>query len=60
MLASAQPVLHRAVAPIFAASGFTSEGYRISRKCVAGSVSLARAVSINDAKSDVVEADHSK
>jgi hypothetical protein len=58
MLASAQPVLHRAAVPILAAAGFPGEGCRSGRQRATGSVSLTRAVSIADAKAGVVEADH--
>lgn len=61
MLASAQPVLHRAAVPILAAAGFPGEGRRIGRRRATGPVSLARAVSIAEAKAGAFqEADYSK
>ncbi|MGO9778035.1 MAG: hypothetical protein ACLPM3_15760 [Terracidiphilus sp.] len=58
MHASTQPVLHRAAAPIVAAAGFTGEDCRIGRRYATGSLLQAHGISIADAKSCVVEADH--
>ncbi len=61
MPASAQPVLHRAAEPIVAAAGFAGDGCRIDRERATGSVSLAGAVSMADAKTGAVqEASHSQ
>lgn len=58
MLASAQPVLHRAAVPILAAAGFPGEGCRIDRQRSIGSILEECGISIADAKAGVVEADH--
>jgi hypothetical protein len=58
MLASAQSVLHRAVVPIVLAAGFPGEDRRIVRQRATGSISSARANSIADARTGVVEASH--
>ena len=61
MLASAQPVLHRIAVPTSQQLGsrwIPGEGCRIGRQRATGSVSLARAVSIADAKAGIVEASH--
>ena len=58
MLASAQSVLHRATAPALAAAGFPGEGCRIGRRRAIGSIFEDYGISIADAKSGVVEADH--
>jgi hypothetical protein len=58
MLASAQSVLHRAAVPITVAAGFPGEKWRIGRQRATVSISLARAVSIADARTGVVEASH--
>jgi hypothetical protein len=61
MLASAQTVLHRAVAPVLGAAGFHGEGCRIGRQRATCAGSLAGAASIAEAKAGAVqEADHSK
>jgi len=56
MLASAQPVLHRAAVPMVAAAEFSGEGCRIGRQRATGSVFRARAVSIAPPKTGAVKA----
>jgi hypothetical protein len=59
-LASAQPVLHRDAAPNAAEAGFRGAGCRIGRQRPTGLLFEDYDISINDARSGVVEADHSK
>ncbi len=58
MLAAAQSVLHRAAAPIVAATGFTGEDCRIGRQRSIGLILEECEISIADAKSGTVEAGH--
>jgi hypothetical protein len=59
-LASARPVLYRAAVPTVAASGFPGEGCCISGQRATGAQLEGYGISITDARSGVVEADHFK
>jgi hypothetical protein len=58
VLASTQTVLHHAAKPIVAAAGFAGEDCRIGRQRATGSLLEDYGISIADAKTGVVEADH--
>jgi hypothetical protein len=60
MLASAQPALHCAAVPTIAAAGFSDEGCRFGRQRATGSLLEQYGIPIKDARTGVVEADHSK